>query len=279
MLELSIPPSLVEQARQMGVNIDPRVTYDAQDSLVKLHQQYGGIDPEFGEEDCGFSEDSEFGSFLRHIIGRKADRAVRKVGAKAIKTVGKVAKTAVKVGAIASFVVPGVGPLVGGSALAAMGAADKLLGGTKKKVSAQMVSNTKALAALGDPGARRGVAVLATVAQIRRQKGVLPGKKAIPTPRPVRVMRYQKVVPKTHAQALALQKIQADKAKALAAKNAPKVAPKVVPKPMVAVRPVVQVRVMIKKPKSIPRRVGEFLHVIKKTPDVLVPAPAATKAA
>lgn len=267
MYEQNIPPSLVEQGKRLGVDIDPRVTYEAQDALVKLSQQYGGIDPEFGEEDCEFAEDSaEFGSFLRHFIGRKADRAVRKAGAGAIKGIGKVAKTAVKVGAVASFVVPGVGPLVGGSALAAMGAADKLLGGTKKKQAAKIVSNTKAMAALGDQDARRGVAVLATVAQIRKQKGVKPGKKAIPTPRPVRTQRFMKVVPKTHAQALAIQKV-----------NAVKTAPKAAVKVSAQSRTVF----LTKKKKSIPRRVGEFLHVIKKTPDEMVPVatPVDTKAA
>lgn len=195
MTTLQIPPSLVNEAKKLGVDLDPNVKYSAYQPLLKLSEQYGGIDPQFGEEDCTFADESEFGSFLRHIIGRKADRSV-----------SKVVKTGLKVGAVASFVVPGVGPLVGGSALAAMKAADKVMGGSSKKHKAKIVSNTKAMAALGDPQARRGATVLAAVDQIRKQKAVPQGKPVIPGP-PPKVQKYIKMVPQVQANVLANAKV------------------------------------------------------------------------
>lgn len=207
MTTLQIPSSLVEEAKKLGVDLDPNVKFSAYQPLLKLSEQYGGIDPQFGEEDCTFADESEFGSFLRHIVGRKADRSFRK-GVKSVgKVAGQVAKVGLKVGAVASFAIPGAGPLVGGSALAAMKAADKVLGGSSKKHKAKIVSNTKAMAALGDPHARRGATVLATVDQIRKQKAVPQGKPAIPGPAPVKVQRYIKMIPQVTANALAATKV------------------------------------------------------------------------
>src|SRR3990167_1739074 len=105
MTTLRIPPYLLEQAKALGADIDPFVRYDPKQPLLNLSSQFNGEESEISgvnitQFGCCFGDESEFGSFLRHIIGRKADRAVRKVG-----------KTALKVGAVASFVVPGIGPI------------------------------------------------------------------------------------------------------------------------------------------------------------------------
>ena len=99
--------------------------------------------------------------------------------------------------AIASFVVPGAGPLIGGAGLAALGAADKLLSDPRVKNAAQVVKNTRALAALGDVPAQRGAAALATVAQIRKTKAVPPGKAAIPLTTTAQRAAVAAMVPKT----------------------------------------------------------------------------------
>jgi hypothetical protein len=199
MTTLRIPEYLRNQVRALGADIDPFVTFDPQQPLVDLSAQFHGEEPVIGgmtQFGCCFGEESDFGSFLRHIIGRKADRAVRKVG-----------KAALKVGAVASFVVPGVGPIAGGSALAAMGAADKLLAGKNKKHAAKVISNTKAMAALGDPAAQRGAVVLAAVSAVRQKNQVPAGKKAIPVPTPP-TMRYVKMVTQPEAAKLATQKVE-----------------------------------------------------------------------
>lgn len=213
MPELEISPDLIAQAKALGVTVAPVVKFDAQRALQNVSAQYQGKEPNFsGEESdigCCFGEsssilsgDSEFGSFLRHFIGRKADRGFRK----GLKKVGSIAKTVGKVAAIASFVVPGIGPLVGGTALAAMAAADKLMGDKNIKNAAKLVSNTKAMAALGHPEAIRGAQVLAVVSRIRQQNKVPMGKAAVPVQKvPPHV--YVAHIPQVQATALAHKKL------------------------------------------------------------------------
>ena len=112
------------------------------------------------------------------------------VGQKAIsgglKTVGKVTKlapTQVKSAVAKTVTAKGVtsfGVTANGSVKAAMSAADRLLGDGKINNSALVVRNTKALAALGDPAAKRGLAVLNAVATIRTVKKAPPGKAVVP---------------------------------------------------------------------------------------------------
>lgn len=200
---LQQPKFLVDAAKQYGVKLDPVVQYDAARPLAAVSAQFNGEEADFG---CCFGEfgreqypnmpmfsgDAQFGSFLRHIIGRKADRAL----GKGLKAVGKV-------GAIATFAIPGVGPLVGGGLTAALAAGDKVLGGTPPKQRAKIIANTKAAAALGDPHAKRGALVLATVDQIRKQNNVPPGKAAIKIQGKINPQAFTKVIPKHQVKRLA----------------------------------------------------------------------------
>lgn len=75
----------------------------------------------------------------------------------------------------------------------AMAAADRLLGDPKIANAANIVKNTKALAALGDPAAKRGLVALQAVGNIRAQTGAPAGKKVIqakaPSARSVTIKR------------------------------------------------------------------------------------------
>jgi len=204
-VELKNPQFLIDDIKRLtGVDLNPTVTFDAQQPLLKADAQFKGsamgsdFGAEFGAEDMewgpGF-EDSEFGSFLRHIIGRKADRAVRK----GLKKIAPVA-------ALVSFAIPGVGALIGPAALGALAAADKLLGDKNIKNAAKVVSNTKALAALGDPAAKRGALILAAASKVRTVKNVPPGKPAIPFKGKVSFTPYVAKTPAVKVQLLAKAK-------------------------------------------------------------------------
>lgn len=165
---LQIPPDLVAEAAKLGVKIKPEVKYDAHKSLKNLHAQYTGGHAHFGAEidphhgNCIFGEDYDQFDYIADPFGFSFKKLLRKVA--------KVAKVAV-------FAIPGVGPIAG----TALQAADKLLGSKKGAAdAAQIVSNTKAMAALGDPNAIRGAQALATVSQIRQQTNTPPGQSSIP---------------------------------------------------------------------------------------------------
>jgi hypothetical protein len=227
MTTLSIPPYLVEQARNLGADIDPFIEYDPETPLIKLSGQFHGEETDFGSEDadmgcCPSTFGGIFGKLFKatglkkvteKALSKKAGKKITisnvKVNVKGtVKGLGNAAKTIGKVAAVASFVVPGVGPLVGGGALAAMASADKLLGDKNIKHAAKIVSNTKALAALGDPHARRGAVILGTVAKIRAVKSVPMGKKAIPYAGRPPTQKFTKVVTQAQANTLARAKVQ-----------------------------------------------------------------------
>lgn len=203
MQTLVIPPELQKIAAAMGTPVKDKATFDAQTALQNLHGQFAGFGCDYGAEfdgefGCCFgSEDSEFGGFFSKL---------KKLGKGIGKGLGKVGKIAGKVGAVASFAIPGVGPLVGPAALAGMAAADKLLGSKKNHAAAaKIVSNTKALAALGDPQAIRGAQVLATVSLMRQQQKAPPGKAVVPhASKTTPVKPFIKTTPQLHVQALAL---------------------------------------------------------------------------
>lgn len=100
---------------------------------------------------------------------------------------------------IASFVVPGVGPIIGGAGIAALGAADKLLSDPRVKNAAAVVKNTRALASLGSIPAQRGAATLAAAAQIRAKLGTPVGKAAIPLNTTAQRAAVAAMIPKTVA--------------------------------------------------------------------------------
>lgn len=91
------------------------------------------------------------------------------------KSLVSAVKKTVKPAGIVSF---GIKP--NANVKAAMSAADRLLGDAKVRNAALVVRNTQALAALGDPAARRGLQVLSAVGSIRVAKKAPPGKAVVP---------------------------------------------------------------------------------------------------
>ncbi len=105
-------------------------------------------------------------------------KATRAAGIKppiAPKTLVSAVKKTVRPGGVVSF---GIKP--NANVKAAMSAADRLLGDTKVRNAALVVRNTQALAALGDPAAKRGLQVLNAVGTIRAVKQAPPGKAVVP---------------------------------------------------------------------------------------------------
>ncbi len=234
MTELQQSPEIIALARDLGVDIDSTVTFNPHTAIVKVAQQLEGGEVTFSGEDAEFgglfsifkkSKKKLSAKLIAQAKTPAAKAAAAKLASAGMKVnvkataagLGRAVKTVGKVAAVASFVVPGVGPLVGGGALAALTAADKLLGDPKIKNAAQLVSNTKALAAMGNVPARRGAAALAAVAQIRQVKKAAPGQAVIkpkptpakPAPKPLTVntTAYVQAVPRAQVKALAIKAV------------------------------------------------------------------------
>lgn len=216
MATLKNPKMLIEAAANYGVELDPTFSFDEHEPLASMHAQFNGTDAEFG--------------LFAKLWGKKFDRKFRK----GIKAVGKVAKIAVPV---AAFVIPGIGPAIGVSLGAAMAAGDKVLGGLKPAERKKIISNTKALASLGDPDAKRGLMILNTVNQIRVQKKTPEGKRAVPKPAvPLKQTQVFRAVTQPQVYRLATLK-HAAVAKAAAKPPAKK---PVAPKKIATVTPITQ---------------------------------------
>ena len=213
-------------AQSLGYDIDDSVTFDSTEAIKKVAAQLNGQGATFGAEDASFG-----GFFLTKLFKKPQKKIAGKLQAKAQtpaqkQAAAKLADARIKVNvkksatglvkvtgkaaAIASFAVPGVGPLVGGTALSAMQAADKLLGDPAVKNASQLVSNTKALAALGDVPARRGAAVLGAVAQMRAAQGAQSGQ-AVVKPGAVNASAYVQNVPAAKVKKLAVQTLSKKK--------------------------------------------------------------------
>lgn len=214
---LVIPPFLIQQARALGADIDPIIEYEPEAPLLKLSQFYNGGQPDFGAEDC------TMGCECSHFAGIKLPGFMRKTLRKASGNKVKIPKNAtinvkqslkglgkgVAIGAAAvSMAVPGVNVLAGTALAGALATGDKLLGDKNVKQAGRIISNTKAMAALGDPGAKRAAIVLGTVAQIRQAKGAQPGQRVIPFAGKVPTKPYIQYVPKRYATQLAVKRVE-----------------------------------------------------------------------
>ncbi len=95
--------------------------------------------------------------------------------AKGIDKATEIKKAVKSVKSISSFAISTNTNIKGGLA-----AADKLLGSTKIPIvkKQQVINNTKAMAALGDPDAKRGLLVLNAARKIREVKNIPPGTPA-----------------------------------------------------------------------------------------------------
>lgn len=107
-------------------------------------------------------------------LGKKAAGVTKMLP---IKQAAAAIKSTANVRGVVSFGVPS-----NGNVKSAMASADRLLGSRDINNAALVVRNTKALAALGDPAAKRGLSVLSATASIRVAKKAPPGKAVIPRP-------------------------------------------------------------------------------------------------
>lgn len=231
MTELQTPQFLIDEVAKLGVQLNPIVVFDPESSLMKLSSQFNGDNPSFGEEDMDIGAEFGFWGPLKRVfkpaqkkltvaLSAKATTPAQLASIKALENAKykidiKKSATGLAKGigtgvAIASFVIPGAGPLVGGGIMAGLAAADKLLGDPNIKGAAKIISNTKALAALGDPGAKRGAIMLSAAQTIRTAKKTPPGKKAIPYSGTISTKKYTKKITQPQANALAYNKMTSE---------------------------------------------------------------------
>ncbi len=232
-MKLELPLGLQDAAKTLGVHVDSHADIDPTEGIAHLTDQFGsdafGEDfhlavADYGDTFEAFGADvlDSFGFSLKNpfkMFKAVHKKSVQKLAAKfppaqrpavlklarapvhvdikrSITGLGKGIATGVS---MASFVVPGVGPLVGGAGLAALGAADKVLSDPRVKNAASIIKTTQGMAALGNIPAQRGAATLAAAAQIRTALKVPPGKPAIPLQTNAQRAAVAAVIPKTVA--------------------------------------------------------------------------------
>lgn len=163
-MELIIPPMMITLASQLGAQLPATMQVDEYGPLMELQDQLpAGAD--FG---C-FGAEFGFGPLRRVTSALK--KAVPKAAGGAVKV-----KSPVTVAfGIKSSAMP---------MQQAMAAADRLLRDPRIANAQTIVKNTQALAALGDPSAKRGIITLQAVGQMRNQLKAKPGQAVIPTPAP-----------------------------------------------------------------------------------------------
>lgn len=98
---------------------------------------------------------------------------------------------------ITSFAVPGTTKLPPPAAAAALASADRLLSDPKVTNAAEVIDNTKALAALGNSDAQRGASVIEAVANARQDAGTPPGQPLIPVTTPEQFAMVEAAIPMT----------------------------------------------------------------------------------
>lgn len=99
--------------------------------------------------------------------------------------------------ALPSFAVPGTAKLPPPAAAAALASADRLLSDPNVTNAAEVIDNTKALAALGDSNAQRGASVIEAVANARQDAGTPPGQPLIPVTTPEQLAMVEAAIPMT----------------------------------------------------------------------------------
>lgn len=158
-MQVVYPASIQAAAKELGVILPANETVESVQAVVEM-----------GEE---LSPGADFGALKFKAIGRALVSAVKKpvtTPASTKKGSGLIGGSTVAFGIRSPKITP----------KAAMAAADKLLGDPKIANAQAVIRNTHALAALGDPAAKRGLVVLQAVGNIRAAKGAQPGQKVIP---------------------------------------------------------------------------------------------------
>lgn len=158
-MQVTYPPAIHAAAKRLGVTLPQSEEVDGFADVVQMGTEFGA--------DFGGLSFKKLGRSLAGLVKKRVTKVASKGTASAI-----VKGSAVAFGLRSKKVTPA----------AAMAAADRLLGDPKIANAQAVVRNTHALAALGDPAAKRGLAVLQAVGNIRTAKNAPPGKKVIPAP-------------------------------------------------------------------------------------------------
>lgn len=156
-MQVSYPPAIRAASAELGVTLPVVDEIDELASVVQMGQE---LSP--GADFGGLSVKA----FTRNIFKRNVTATASTGSASGIVR-----------GQVVAFGIrsPRITPK------AAMAAADRLLGDPKIANAQAVVRNTKALAALGDASAKRGLVVLQAVGNIRAAKKTPPGTQAVPT--------------------------------------------------------------------------------------------------
>lgn len=158
-MQVIYPASIQAAARELGVTLPANETVEAVQAVVEMAEE--------------LSPGADFGALKFKAIGHALVTAVKKpvtTAASKMKGSGIVGGSTVAFGIRSTKITP----------KAAMAAADRLLGDTKIANAQAVIRNTHALAALGDPAARRGLVILQAVGNIRAAKSAQPGQHVIP---------------------------------------------------------------------------------------------------
>lgn len=154
---------MIQFAKSMGVQLEPTSDVDGRSALMDLAQE--------------ISPGADFG------IGFGIKKAVENV--LSARSAAGGSAPAQRNGSTIAFGIRTSAM----SIPAAMAAADRLLGDPAIKNAQSVVRNTQALAALGDPAAKRGLLALQAVGTIRAKVGAKPGQKVVrASPAPARTV-------------------------------------------------------------------------------------------
>lgn len=224
-MEIQYPAGLAETIRdEFGVKVKRRAKVDKRRAMSDLAVRLRGEDPDTNPymTRSDFGNDVHFG-FLGNLSGiipggkkvkakvtadlkaqapqhsvliDKLGKAKEKPDVeRTVKVVASVVKTAAP---LAAFLIPGIGPIVGGAAMAAMAAGDKVLSDPNVKQAADVIKNTRALASMGDEAAKRGVAVLDAVAQVRKKVALPAGQALVKIQTPQQAQAVQTAIEKSY---------------------------------------------------------------------------------
>jgi hypothetical protein len=187
-MQIVYSPAVRAEAARLGIQLPETDTIEVLPAVVDMGADFG----------------ADFGGMLKvKAFGRSIAAAAKKT---VLKPASKGAASGIIRGNAVAFAIKS--PLV--SAAAGMAAADRLLGDPKIANAAAVIRNTTALAALGDPAAKRGLVALQAVGNIRASLSAKPGQKVIqakaPTARSVTVTRTPAQVKRMAAKTVATKK-------------------------------------------------------------------------
>lgn len=156
-MQIVYPPAVRAEAARLGIMLPVSESVEVLPAVVDMGAEFG----------------ADFGGLINlKSTLKKAASAVKK---NVLRPVSTGTAPGIVRGNVVSFAVKSPMQPV----QSVMAAADRLLGDPKIANAQAVIRNTQALAALGDPAAKRGLVALQAVGNIRAQKGAAPGQKVI----------------------------------------------------------------------------------------------------